>query len=985
MKKASVLITLILCLFLGTLLFASCGGGSEPATKTEAKTDAVTDAATDAATVPATETETNPATDAATVPATDAATDPTQTEPMTDPATGSASACDHVWDGGTVTKEAGCVVDTKEEIKGEMKYTCTLCGATKTEEIPGHTFNDGKVVSAANCSATGLRLYTCTVCNYRKQEKIPIDPDTHVYKADDNGRVVTPPTETKNGEIEKICTSCGTGVRFATVTYDAYSAQVDALKTEINRFTDDDFGGGSVQSDLGSTYTTPSVKPTKKQHPRVLLTRNDLAAVEAVIHEKRSSTAVYSYYMKYIASPLTNEKATLPTGKLTAGSTNNFSAETLYKIQALALDYQLTKNEVSGYGAIRAMMNCLKTMDFSAIKDDSDLERKCGFVMYTAACVYDWCYSLLSSTDRTRIVLGVQHFCCEGTRMGVGFPPSGQHAIAGHGSEFQILRDYLAFAIAIYDEYPGWWNYIGGRFYQEFVPVRNEYYKAGMYPQGVSIYVRVRYAGDLYAAWLIKAATGTFPYESEENMKQVMRTVYAYELPKGFGFQSGDDHTGDAEFQDFGRDALISSYLFNDSTMRAELEYHKKSYSSFSETITMSSSVVEYLICSSSGVQASTKRHEGMPLIQYNGGWLGQIIARNSWDDDQASVLMKIGCRTTANHDHADAGSFQIWYKTMLAGDTGAYDEYGDEHFKKYHQATIAHNSLMINGSGQKAPGESGNRTTVLTSDYYKTGTVTGYEAGYADEAETTPTYAYIAGDITPAYYDKNKSTSSTVTEVTRRMLTVYDTKNPNIPLYFFVFDNVNAKSASYQKTFLLHVPEEPTVSGKTVTVTKNGAKLVLQSVFGGDSFEAIGGKNNNYNVNGTQIVPTDGGDDGFWGRVEISTSGSKLSQLLNVMYVCDSDKELTLTAKAIETDVVKGAVLGKVGAVFVTSATRCGAAFSFTSPTAVEATYYVSGVKAGNWTVTAGSKTETLTATEDGGLLVVTVAGGATVTLTPQ
>ena len=498
-----------------------------------------------------------------------------------------------------------------------------------------------------------------------------------------------------------------------------------------------------------------------------------------------------------------------------------------------------------------------------------------------------------------------------------------------------------------------------------------------MYPQGVSLYVRCRYAADLYSAWLIKAATGSLPYDDPEGMKQVMRSVYSYELPNNNAFGNGDNNVNDDNFQDYGRLALISSYLFGDSTIRAELEYHKKSYTSFSETITMSATVAEYLICSN-GVTTPRKRHTDMPLIVYNGGWLGQIIARNNWGDDQAAVLMKIGERTTANHDHSDAGQFQIWYKTMLAGDTGAYDTYGDTHFKKYHQATIAHNCLLIGGAGQKQPGETGNSNT-WKGDGYKMGTINGYAWGYADDKETSPTYAYIAGNITPAY------DSSSITEVTRRMLTVYDTKNDNIPLYFFVFDNITTSSTSTKKTFLLHVPVEPTVSGNTVTVTKSGARLTLQSVFGGDSITTVGGTNNNYNVNGTQINPTNNGNDGFWGRVEISpNTGSKTNQLLNVMYVTDSDKTLSLSATAISNDAVKGAKIGKVTAVFVTSATRRSTPFNFTSAGTGNQTYYVSGVKAGNWTVSAGGSTQTVTATEDGGLLVFTAPAG-TVTLTPQ
>ncbi len=346
-----------------------------------------------------------------------------------------------------------------------------------------------------------------------------------------------------------------------------------------------------------------------------------------------------------------------------------------------------------------------------------------------------------------------------------------------------------------------------------------------------------------------------------------------------------------------------------------------------------------------------------------------------------AATLMKIGCRTGANHDHADAGQFQIWYKGMLAGDTGSYDSYGDSHFTKYHQATIAHNCVLVNGSGQRQPSEAGSYANWQT-DTYKTGTVTGYAYGYSDVAQNDPAYTYIAGDITPAY------NSSTVTEANRRMLTVFDTADSNEELYFFVFDNVTAKYASYKKTFLLHVPAEPTINGKKVTmVNQYGAKLVMQNVFGGDNIEKIGGANRNYVVNGSQINPTNNGDDGFWGRVEVSpNTGNKTDQMLNVMYVCDEDDPNDLTATAISNGTVKGAVLGNTAAVFVISSTRRATQFDFTNGAAAGSyKYYISGVAAGDWIVSVGGTPVGLArATEDGGLLTFTASAG-TVTLTPR
>ena len=839
----------------------------------------------------------------------------------------------------------------------------------------GHKWDEGTVISAPDCSKTGTMLYRCTECGATKTVAIPKTDDHNIRKSD-AARLVTPPTAANSGESVKYCTLCGKAVPVdTTVTYAEYNQKVSSLRTEINQSftTANYFKDTTVRANLGNNYTAPSVQPTKGQHPRVLFTQSSIANINGALEETRSKDARAEYLKTITSTPTTG---VLPT----SSSHNNFSSDVLNSIQTMALEYQLTKNEIMGLSAIKAMLNHLKTMDFYSIV--SDQERQYGVTMYTAACVYDWCYDLLTPTTKTLIVKGVQHFL-EGTNaenkpnMEVGFPPTGQYSVAGHGAEYQILRDYLSFAIAIYDEYPDWWNFIAGRIYAEFVTPRNYYYEAGMVTQGVSLYIRIRFVSDLYSAWLIKAATGTMPYDAE-GMKQVMRTVYSYELPKNNAFASGDDHLDDGRFTDVGRLALISSYLFDDATVRAQLEEHKSSYSQLNGYFTVQATVPEYLICSSNGVKAATNRYQDMDLILYNGGWLGQIIARNNWTNDQAAVLMKIGVRTGGNHDHADAGQFQIWYKTMLAGDTGDYDSYSTDHEKMYHRQTIAHNCIMVNGEGQaRRGGNEMSHRNYLSDSNTLTGEVLGVQYGYADsDKKTTPTYAYIAGDITAAY------NSSTVTDAQRRMLAVYDTGNADVPLFFFVFDNVTAKSSSYKKTFLLHIPEAPTITEKTVKVEKDGARLVLQNVVGnGATIKGVGGSNNNYNVNGTQIWNDPAQSDGFWGRVEITTnSGAATDQLVNVMYVCDSNKNPTnVTATAITgSSVAKGAAIGNVAAVFITSKTRQSTGFSFTASGSGTMTYYVSGVAAGKWTITSdGKPVSTVTATQDGGLLVFTAPAG--------
>ena len=102
----------------------------------------------------------------------------------------------HTWDSGRITQAA------THTSTGIRTYTCTACGATKTEiiaktsshsygpwtelndlqhyrtcacgerEIASHTWDSGVVTKAATHTETGIKIYTCTACGATKTEVI---------------------------------------------------------------------------------------------------------------------------------------------------------------------------------------------------------------------------------------------------------------------------------------------------------------------------------------------------------------------------------------------------------------------------------------------------------------------------------------------------------------------------------------------------------------------------------------------------------------------------------------------------------------------------------------------------------------------------------------------------------------------------------------------------------------------------------------------
>ena len=91
-----------------------------------------------------------------------------------------------------VTKSATC------SSTGIKTYTCTICGATKTETISktAHSYDSGRITTQANCYQNGVKTYTCTTCGATKTETIP--KISHSYSWKNSG-----------GYIVNSCDNCG--------------------------------------------------------------------------------------------------------------------------------------------------------------------------------------------------------------------------------------------------------------------------------------------------------------------------------------------------------------------------------------------------------------------------------------------------------------------------------------------------------------------------------------------------------------------------------------------------------------------------------------------------------------------------------------------------------------------------------------------------------------------------------------------------------
>lgn len=734
------------------------------------------------------------------------------------------------------------------------------------------------------------------------------------------------------------------------------------------------------------------------EHPRLLLRMRDMEVIRENMRSAEAENALQEHALLLEDSFDGN----FPDNAGTA----NYDGKKLATIESKAFDYLFNNNVENGRKAIEAIRNVFNTVDFSGL---SDVSRALGHVIFTASEVYDWCYSLLTTEDKDFIIDN----CIKLARnMEIGWPPVNQGAITSHAGEAQLMRDLMSFSIAVYDENPDYLEMTMGRYLSEFVQPRNYWYQSHTHHQG-SAYGAYRMIWDAWGQWIVYRLNGEKTLN--EDFRYAMYNWIYLRRPDLQLFREGDDsfenrsrtvtwginnseaqsrsntHVGTATW-------LIGSF-YKDGVLKNESRFYNPENNIFVyENATRTP--VQFFLFNAPEVGLSPA--STLPLVKYSPSPYGGMIARSGWDNTPLSndvvVLMKIGELSGGNHHHQDAGNFQIFYKGILASESGYYDGYGTLHQSNYQRATVAHNCLLIyhpseifgpdgnqvNDGGQnlvKSEAEdfnswlkgSFNRAKVLAHQYSATNMKTDY--------------AYIKGDLTQAYTRK----VSKVSEVIRSMLFV-PTENKDFPALFVVFDKVVANNASFKKTFLLHCQEEPALlDKKTISIrnTKSGynGMLVDQVLLPADAvINKIGGtgqdiSSNRFYVGGTNYLPKNFGKyseekseiEFGWGRIEVSPGNPCMTDyFLNVMYVKDADKSVSVQrAELIDTESFAGVKIFSNVFLFAKTAQPSIREFEIKVPGEERSlNYIVTGVEEGNWVITIGEESILSKANTEGGLL---------------
>lgn len=590
------------------------------------------------------------------------------------------------------------------------------------------------------------------------------------------------------------------------------------------------------------------------------------------------------------------------------------------RVQLEALDYLLNKKKSVARKAIVAMLDTLRNTNYGK---KGDLSRASGQMLMCGAMVYDWCYDQMKDSEKKAYI---NEFVRISKTMECGYPPKNTEPIAGHSSEWMVMRDMLSAAIAIYDEFPEMYNHVMTMLYRDYIPVRNYVYAGHNYHQGTS-YANVRFSNDLFSLWILDRMGAGAVYDPAQQF--VMYDFLYRRRPDGMVLPAGDVNPGIGG--SYGLPAMLAYSYYKDPYLAYE---YKRNTKIDNHCLIFDVLWRDYTI--------EPKSPETLPLTKYSGTPYGWMIARTGWDKNSVIAEMKINEHFVGNHQHMDGGAFQIYYKGPLAIDAGAYHGtsggYNSAHNKNFFKRTVAHNSLLVfdpnekfaswnyggtdktefadNDGGQRMPGdrwETCRSFADLLSDEYTTGQVLAHGIGGDYMA---PDYSYLSGDITKAYSDKVKEV--------KRSFVFLNLKSEKVPAAMVVFDKVVSKNAEFKKHWLLHSIEQPQVSENEIVIkrTKDGdsgmlSNTVLLPAKENLDMQVIGGKGKEFWVNGTNYAnapqagrPDPRNERGEW-RVEVSPSApANEDYFLNVIQVADNNCNELHKASLLKGENLVGAVI---------------------------------------------------------------------------
>ncbi len=583
-------------------------------------------------------------------------------------------------------------------------------------------------------------------------------------------------------------------------------------------------------------------------HPRLYFTDNEVEAIESASHTSENKFMYNLNNGTYIAGGNRTEF----TGEVPASpGYASYKPIAVTRIEALAYDYAINGVAESGVKAASSLINYITHVSYTGLESD-EFTRIAGYDLYTLSKAYDWCYDCLTSAQKTAFInAGIKI----ASQLECGWPPADTSYVTGFASEGAFQSYLLAFAIAVADERPDIYNYVAGKVESDFVPANILLYNGA--PMQGTRYGTYRGQHAFESALMLK----TIGYENADFYNALANTAMNYiyaRRPDGLLFVDGDDtNNGKTAYTHYDvghmRTMLLHAIKLFGNYGVGDKSYLKDAakwacysssgqFSGFDGTYGQESYVTPSTFLILNGNSAiKNEANYSLPLSRYFGSVTGSMIARTGWtefttsnvdslnqSDNSAVAYMKAGVYNAGNHQHLDAGNFQLYYKGILANDPCYYTgtNYSSDYMNGYAKRSVAHNVVLV---------KDGTSNTIGNISYADGGQKAVSDAStLSDIANTASVEAYaIAGDDVnqPDFtymktYLKNAYNSSSVNNYKRSFMFM-NMNDSDEPAALIVFDNLVTNNASHKTSWLLHGLTSPTISGnRSVFTTTTGGKM---------------------------------------------------------------------------------------------------------------------------------------------------------------
>lgn len=645
------------------------------------------------------------------------------------------------------------------------------------------------------------------------------------------------------------------------------------------------------------------------EHPYLLLTPDYIERIKSL-----KDSEDYGPAYKYMISLANKELPVL--------ENKNLSTVISRQIEARAFAYAMGEvdkahaKETVRY-TIEYLTNCTsaQTDSIAKYKDFGTQGMQVG------AFVYDWCYSAMSESEKATLAERVKTLMYDKVQQARPDNVDQWNDIAGKSVGEPIIYN-SAVAIAFYDIYPEIYNTIMPKILGPMAEILKTYSANGCLTDAGFAYSRESYA---YHVAIMFQRLGYDIYGDQTKLGYKM--IYS-RTPHGAMVRQGDDHSHENYVigtHSTHRETIAMGLLGTLSEDPYIWYQYAKEYAGKKDLSTLL-----YFIN-----DAESKLPDDLPLANFVEEPRSEIIARTSWkmglDAPAAMAYMNMNNRRTGDHDHADIGSFQIYYKGALTMPGGIYygGDWGKGHWNSYYSRSVASNCILVkdpdevftfgktvaqsNDGGQEMVSNSqggyviGSIAENLAESNYRTKT----EAYYIGPNNMTPAFSYIKGDITKAYSAKKMGKY-------QRSMVFMDLFDETYPAAFVVFDRVVSNNASFKKTWLLQSCTEPQIENNKITIVNtiegSNGKLVNYTLYPENpKITAVGGEGMEFSVDGVHYEPSkrSTGSPSYMGgwRSEVSPATSNKEDIfLNAMYVTDADgNAVELPMHREDTDIFVG------------------------------------------------------------------------------